>query len=61
MKCWRIDEYLCLSKSRNVGRRNVICFKEHTCVSCPVNVYVEGQHTLSLVFSAPHTSKKIFV
>lgn len=56
-----IDENLCPSKSGNVGRRNTICFKEHTCISRPVNVYVKGQHTLSLVFSAPHTSKKIFV
>jgi len=61
MKCWGIDENLCLSKSGNVGKRNIICFKEHTCISCPVNICVEGQHTPSLVLSAPRTSKKIFV
>lgn len=60
MKCWGIDENLSLSKSGNVGRRNGISFKEHACISRPVNVYVEGQHTPSLVFSAPRTSKKIF-
>lgn len=52
---------VCVYQSEEVGRRNIICFKEHTCISHPVNVYVEGQHTPSLVFSAPCTSKKIFV
>lgn len=56
-----IDENLCPSKSGSVGRRNTICFKEHAWISRPVSVYVKGEHTLSLVFPAPCTSKKIFV
>lgn len=56
-----IDENLRPSKPGDVGRRNTICFKEQAWISRPVSVYVKGEHTLSLVFPAPRTSKKIFV
>lgn len=52
---------ICGYESQEMQAEGKECFKEHTCISWPANVYVEGQHTLSLVFSAPRTSKKIFV